>query len=876
MSSKSSIIQESVEDFQQEGMVSQLAVDSRLHVIGEFDNDYEWTAEKCGNGYSGPVRLCRRKIDASSDDGPLRCAKRLRKRKCGRDDNEAEDEVKNEVTIHLTLDHPNIAKLLDVYEDDIFVMMVTEYCTGGTVEEKIFLEKSRGGVLGELTSKRFALQILLAIGYVHHKKVAHRDVKPANLLLSSDSNDAATLKLIDFGFSATCPDLDTGDMLSGCVGTAEYTAPEVVASVEDDALWYSEQCDLWSVGATLYYMLSGTKWKSGAEYVGDGGEETPMEVTFDAEQCSSISEDARDLVRQLLVVDQDERLTASQALQHRWLSEELDQRRKLSTEQDAIGGAVLESFRAFAKASCLMRSSLQTVSYSKPAKELEKLERLFCVFDQKGIGEIDVDDFRVGMQKLHLDLSKDRSEALFEQLRAPVDRDDPTHIHMLKYSEFIAALLPMTMASSANVVDAFINADEPRSPGFQRQFSNDSQASYDTPLQPRRLKPFCRRSIEPLRLEWDRPLTSLEEFLPPNYTGSFDGSSSVLDLIKQMTDLHYRSAVICTKAVDGDSFEFFDIMDVNRMLLSKLPLDDLVDTHQVESALTAIASIPCSSVANASTRSVFVPTPVDATLRQVCETILRSDVRRVPLTDGDGSMRRVFSAADFLALALRIPQWTAVLKTQSASVFENRENIDSVCVSHDETMLSALRKMDASKLTICPVINVELSSCDAEGAVAMGVVSVTDLKHIILSGDGAMLSMSVLDFIAWRNTKGRTRNSNKSRFPYVSGRKDCSLHTLSKKLLATNLQRIFISSEKLSRVIGVVSARDILKQAWPKLRETEYTAPVEFSEKQSPALAPIADSPFLRKRKSGSCSELEFPGNRRVSWADQEGGVLVS
>lgn len=174
------------------------------------------------------------------------------------------------------------------------------------------------------------------------------------------------------------------------------------------------------------------------------------------------------------------------------------------------------------------------------------------------------------------------------------------------------------------------------------------------------------------------------------------------------------------------------------------------------------------------------------------------------------------------------------------------------------------------------MINSELSSLDAEGAVAVGVVAASDLKHVLLHGDAAPLAMTVLDFIAWRSTTKLAHNKgsasegkthSKNRFPYVSIGAGRSLYSLARKLLATNLQRIFLSSEKLHRVVGVVSARDILKAAWPALSQTEPGMLRGAPPVPDVVLLPTSDDSSLRKRRASS--------GRRLSWADEDGGAAL-
>lgn len=130
------------------------------------------------------------------------------------------------------MDHPNIIKIYEVYEDDKHIHLVTELCTGGELFDYI-LEKKR---FSEKIAAHFLKQLFQAIVYCHHKGIVHRDLKPENLLLEKHAN-TANLKVIDFGTSAL---IDPNKKLKQKLGTPYYTAPEIIKSK------YNEKVDVWS------------------------------------------------------------------------------------------------------------------------------------------------------------------------------------------------------------------------------------------------------------------------------------------------------------------------------------------------------------------------------------------------------------------------------------------------------------------------------------------------------------------------------------------------------------------------------------------------------------------------------------------------------
>lgn len=92
-----------------------------------------------------------------------------------------------------TLDHPNIIRLFEVYEDKKYIYFVMELCTGGELFETVTEE----GHFSEDKARASFIQLMKAINYLHGRKICHRDIKPENLLYSSKKSN--TLKLIDFG-----------------------------------------------------------------------------------------------------------------------------------------------------------------------------------------------------------------------------------------------------------------------------------------------------------------------------------------------------------------------------------------------------------------------------------------------------------------------------------------------------------------------------------------------------------------------------------------------------------------------------------------------------------------------------------------------------
>ena len=155
-----------------------------------------------------------------------------------------------EIDILKNLDHPNILRLYEVFEDKKYIYLVTEYCQGGELFDEI-ISRQR---FNEKDAAVIVKQLLSAIAYCHSKKVCHRDLKPENILI--DNKETLSIKLIDFGTSQRFEDEEKMELV---LGTAYYIAPEVLKGQ------YDEMCDIWSCGVITYILLSGEPPFPGAD-----------------------------------------------------------------------------------------------------------------------------------------------------------------------------------------------------------------------------------------------------------------------------------------------------------------------------------------------------------------------------------------------------------------------------------------------------------------------------------------------------------------------------------------------------------------------------------------------------------------------------------
>ncbi|XP_076030383.1 serine/threonine-protein kinase chk-1-like [Oratosquilla oratoria] len=154
---------------------------------------------------------------------------------------------RNEILIHESLRHRNIIELMFVEVLDSSINIYLEYASEGDLGDHI----GPNG-MGEFTALFFFVQLVEGVEYLHSQGIAHRDLKPDNLLVTEDR----VLKIADFGLSASFIVNDEEIFLNRKCGTPHYRAPEVCSG-----RYRGQPADVWSCGVTLYALLTGsTPW----------------------------------------------------------------------------------------------------------------------------------------------------------------------------------------------------------------------------------------------------------------------------------------------------------------------------------------------------------------------------------------------------------------------------------------------------------------------------------------------------------------------------------------------------------------------------------------------------------------------------------------
>ena len=284
--------------------------------LGKFADNYD-EKNQLGEGSFGRVSRCTSKIS-----GIDRAVKFIKKKSI--DDPNEVQRFQGEVNILEQMDHQNIVKLYEVYEDREYFYLVMDLLKGG----ELFDEIVRRQRYSEQEAAAIMFQLLSSVCYLHKRGFVHRDIKPENVCIdkvnkempfASERNlprqapqgDSTQTKLIDFG---TARKFTPGKKLKQQKGTPFYMAPEIFNDKK-----YDEKVDIWSLGIVFFILLTGK-----APYQGNDDKKIEEQVRKAAVNKSflfdvKVSKPALRLLDRLLCKDPKLRASAEEALQDPWL-----------------------------------------------------------------------------------------------------------------------------------------------------------------------------------------------------------------------------------------------------------------------------------------------------------------------------------------------------------------------------------------------------------------------------------------------------------------------------------------------------------------------------------------------------------------------------
>ena len=405
---------------------------------------------------------------------------------------ESKEEIKNEIEVLKNIDHPNIMKIFEFFEDENNIYLVNEFCGGGDVAGM----NDKYGLFPEFFLKYVMFQVFLAISFLHSNKVVHGDIKRENIAfvyqgkkkeknefeeffqtlfkdkdLQEELNESPgienlsenaqklieeicnyEMKILDFGSAKMKKNGKLKEKLSGVTGTVYYCSPEVVKDK------YDFECDEWSCGVMMYILLTGYP-----PFVGENEDEIfdnilKQDLNLNVPQLKNISESCKDLINQLLEKDANKRINAEDALKHDFFTSGINVGNLLKGKFKENSDYLKKMFnkkgtqlRGKKKSSKFRDVVIAYIALNFSEQDVEKKAKQ--IFMEMSGGNkhylITKDTFVPKMEKIFKGLTKNEIEELFDSI-------DENETGNIEYEELIRALTDKEkLLSDKNLKEAF-------------------------------------------------------------------------------------------------------------------------------------------------------------------------------------------------------------------------------------------------------------------------------------------------------------------------------------------------------------------------------------------------------------------------------------
>lgn len=374
---------------------------------GKVADSYDVDKKTMGQGSFGTVSKCINKVT-----GAVRACKTMPKSAM-----KNVDRVRDEIAFMKLMDHPNIIKLYETFEDQRCIYLIMEICNGGELFDRII-------DMGHFTEAQAAMcmqHILRGIYYMHENHVCHRDLKPENFLFTAkDAIELCGLKIIDFGLAH---EFGPGITMTTKVGTPFYVAPQVLLGK------YDHLVDLWSLGVISYVLICGYPPFHGQTDAATLAKVRAGVFSFRGQEWGDVSQDAKNLISMLLKMNPRERYTAEQALNHVWVAQKAPKSLNIP-----LGSSVMANMRNFKSQNKLKKAALHVIANQMNESQIKALKDTFVSLDDNGDGLLTSTELKEGLLK-----------AGFKEIPADLmqimEEVDSNGSGVIDYTEFLAATL---------------------------------------------------------------------------------------------------------------------------------------------------------------------------------------------------------------------------------------------------------------------------------------------------------------------------------------------------------------------------------------------------------------------------------------------------
>ena len=357
--------------------------------------------------------------------------------------------LKNEINILSKVDHPNIVRLFEIFEDDKHYSLIMEECTGGELFQKIMDKAQKDEAFSEKEAVVIFKQIMSAVSYCHSQGICHRDLKPENILFLNKEPDSP-IKIVDFGLSKIFGEIKPimkgnkidKNTMSARVGTPYYMSPEVLQGN------YDNKCDIWSCGVILYILLCGYP-----PFDGETDHEIFKAISrkkfhFPEEEWKTISDDAKDLIKHM-ICDSEKRFNAEMVLNHPWIEKGAP---NAKGSLSSFNSNSLKNYRNLYK---LTKFVLGYIASRIRMSDIKTLKNIFEEMDTNKDGTLTINEIKEGINKMAKmgEMNEDEKNDIIQNL-------DTDKSQRIEYNEFIAACLDQKVyLRDEYLMDAFMMLD---------------------------------------------------------------------------------------------------------------------------------------------------------------------------------------------------------------------------------------------------------------------------------------------------------------------------------------------------------------------------------------------------------------------------------
>ncbi|MCQ2821274.1 MAG: protein kinase [archaeon] len=383
------------------------------------------------------------------DNGEIRILKVLEKRNAEK--KSLTQQEKKDIESIVKLNHPNLIKLFEVYDNEKYLSYICEYCKGKLLMEKIRDYKGKS----EVIVASILHQILTVLAYCHKNKIIHACLNPEFIILSKEHKRGyPIIKIYGFGLAKACLDNPSQSDYS-----PNYFAPEVLLDI------YNDKCDLWSSGIILHVLLSAKfpfKGKTNAEVIEKiKSESFAMEEYF----FKNVSKLAKDLICKLLKADPEERLSAEAALEHEWFKNLKIEERYSELNLNDIK-KLFQNITTFKVSNPVQIISLDYLIKNLESKgDLELKNKLFTIMDINNNGIVSKNHFCKRIQDIYEELGEKMPKETLDKMVDNFDfEDNEIKKGEITFKKFTIGICDInTILKDDNLQKAYKNFDKANS-----------------------------------------------------------------------------------------------------------------------------------------------------------------------------------------------------------------------------------------------------------------------------------------------------------------------------------------------------------------------------------------------------------------------------